>query len=280
MNEIKRQLNARIGDTSERANRVQLQVNLKINQPQREKKVQWGYYAVIVAFIGVIVFTINLIPSSFNEGIGNLTKQPNPTETLLPPFEEKDEGVIVSNEDDEDNVLQPPFKYEAKNEEKLSLDDSEMAYEMGVSALTDYYKATRNGSDIELDTFIDNENLKQYIQKKIQNQSSYDSKVKNIEIGDWEIEYKDDVYGGFLYLMLPAHIKYYYDGGFGEATEFLIRNVNGKLVIVDWYTGGKDTYDFIVRGENEIIDNPNIWNDPEWVKNLEEKQNKFSGSTR
>ena len=89
----------------------------------------------------------------------------------------------------------------------------------------------------------------------------------------------DDVDGGYLYLHLPVHINKF-TGGYGEGTEFLVRNVNGKLVIVDWYTGGKDSYDFMVRGENLTIDNPNIWNDSEWVKKLNSKQNEFSGSTR
>ena len=75
--------------------------------------------------------------------------------------------------------------------------------------------------------------------------------------------------------MFPAHIKFDYDGGFGEVHEFLVSNVNGKLVIADWYNGGKDSYDFQVRGENETIDNPNIWNDQEWVNNLFIKQNDY-----
>ena len=126
-------------------------------------------------------------------------------------------------------------------------------------------------------------NLKQYTQKKIQSQydlyGNLNNKVKNIEIGDWEVEYTDDADGGFLYLELPVHINKSV-GGYGEGTEFLVRNLNGKLVIVDWYTGAKDSYDFMVRGENLTIDNPNIWNDSEWVKNLDNKQIEFSGSTR
>ena len=153
---------------------------------------------------------------------------------------------------------------------------------MCVRALTDYYKAVWNGSDIELDTFIDNEYLKQYTQKKIQSQSDLygeNNQVKNIDIGAWEVEYTDDADGGYLYLNLPVEINKFV-GSYGEGTEFLVRNVNGKLVIVDWYTGGKDSYDFMVRGENLTIDNPNIWNDSEWVKKLNSKQNEFSGSTR
>jgi len=154
---------------------------------------------------------------------------------------------------------------------------------MCVRALTDYYKAVWNGSDIELNTFIDNEYLKQYTQNKIQFQydvyGKFNDKVQNIEINAWEVESTDDVDGGFLNLKLPAEIKKTV-GSYGEVTEFLVRNVNGKLVIVDWYTGSKDSYDFMVRGENLTIDNPNIWNDSEWVKKLNSKQIEFSGTIR
>lgn len=174
--------------------------------------------------------------------------------------------------------------YLAKNEGELSELDFETAYEMCVRALTDYYKAVWNGSDIELDTFVDSNNLKQYKQMKIQSQ--YDlhdnltnNSVQDIESDAWEVEYIDDVDGGYLYLSLSVKIQQSL-GGYGEATEFLVRNLNGKLVIVDWYTGTKDSYDFLVRGENQTIDNPNIWNDSEWVKKLNSKQIEFPGTTR
>lgn len=183
----------------------------------------------------------------------------------------------------ERNLLQNYQKYLVKNEGELSIQDSEIAYEMCVRALTDYYKGVWNGTSIELDTFIDNENLKQYTQKKIQSQydvyAQFNNKVQNIRIGAWEVEYTDNVDGGFLYLKLPVEINKTV-GSYGEVTEFLLRNVNGKLVIVDWFTGAKDSYDFLVRGENLAIDNPNIWNDSEWVKNLYNKQVEFSGLSR
>lgn len=181
------------------------------------------------------------------------------------------------------NLLQNHSEYLVKSEGELSVQDSETAYEMCARALDDYYKAVWNGTDIELDTFIDNENLKQYTQKKILSQNDvydqFNDKVQNIKIGAWEVEYTDDVDGGFLYLKLPVEINKTV-GSYSEVTEFLVRNVNGKLVIVDWYTGAKDSYDFMVRGENLTIDNPNIWNDSEWVKELNNKQVEFSGSTR
>ena len=183
----------------------------------------------------------------------------------------------------EQKVLQDSPEYLAENEGVITIQDSETAYEMCVRALTDYYKAVWNGSVIELDTFIDNEYLKQYTQNKIQFHydvyGKFNDKVQNIEINDWEVESTDDLDGGFLYLKLPAEIKKSV-GSYGEVTEFLVRNVNGKLVIVDWYTGAKDSYDFMVRGENLTIDNPNIWNDSVWVKKLNSKQIEFSGTIR
>ena len=183
-----------------------------------------------------------------------------------------------------ENVLQHLPKYVAKNEAELSIQDSETAYEMCVSLLNDYYRAIWNGSDIDLDVYIENENLKQYAQERVKYQYNlkghHDSKVKDIAIDDaWEAEFTDDADGGFLYLHLPVHI-HKFTGGYGEGTEFLVRNANGKLVIVDWYMGAKDSYDFLVRGENLTIDDPTIWNDSQWVKKLTSKQIQFSGSTR
>lgn len=183
-------------------------------------------------------------------------------------------------------VFQDPPEYEAKIEGELSVQDSNLAYEMCVRAMTDFYKAVWNGSDIELDTFIHNENLKQYTERKIQylldlypSFTDSNNEVQNIEVSDWEVEYTDAVDGGFLYIKLPVEIIKTI-GSRGEVTEFLVRNVNGKLVIVDWYSGGKDSYDFLVRGENQTIDDPNIWYDTEWVKELDRKQMEFSGSVQ
>ncbi|MCM3711544.1 hypothetical protein [Sporosarcina luteola] len=182
------------------------------------------------------------------------------------PYEKVTEWEVLST-----NTVR---EFTPGNPTGVSEKDIETAYDMCVTALTDYYKAVWNGSAIDLDSFIENENLKQYINKKVQSEydryGGFNDPVKDVEIGDWEAKNTEDANGGFLYLHVPVMVNKDV-GSYGEATEFLVRNVNGKLVIVDWYTGGKDTYDFIVRGENETIDNPDTWNDQEWVK-------KFDGS--
>lgn len=234
---------------------------LRMEKPKNQKLVLTVILIALTVVGGIYFF---LLSSNKN----NQEASPNiPLDNNLNiPLEQSGNGK-------EEDVLQEVPVYLAANENELSELDYEKAYELSARALTDYYYAIRNGIDIKLDTFIENENLKQYMKKKIEDKYISDNKVKNIEIYDWEIKYINDGEGGFLYLKLPAKITYYYNGGFGEVTEFLVRNVGGKLVIVDWYNGGKDSYDFLVRGENETIEKPNIWNDQEWVNNLRLKQN-------
>ena len=108
MNEIKHQLKAKIGDTSERAIRVQQRVNFKKKQ-EPVRKIYWGYYVTIVAFIGVLALSINIIPSLLNEN-GNLNQSSvNPSsedlniETIIKYLEIEyngpdDEAIRVQNE--------------------------------------------------------------------------------------------------------------------------------------------------------------------------------------
>lgn len=90
MNEIKRQLNMKIGDTSDRVARVQQLVHEKKMNQQETKKIHWPYYATIVTFIGVLAFCIYLIPNALNKEEGRLTEQDPPSQ------------VVPSDKDDED----------------------------------------------------------------------------------------------------------------------------------------------------------------------------------
>lgn len=164
------------------------------------------------------------------------------------------------------DLTQKASDFVAEDRSVLSAVDFETAYQMCAQALSEYYKAIWNGTDINLDTYIDNENLKQYTQNKITSQYGLflKNKLTYNQVTDVDIDAeKADFYERdqrFFYFKLNAHVKKDL-GNFAEPTEFLVQNLNGKLVIVDWYTGAKDSYDSTVRGENQIIDNPDIWDE-------------------
>ncbi|WP_391203119.1 DUF4652 domain-containing protein [Psychrobacillus sp. L4] len=85
MNKIKQQLIDKIGDTSERANRVQQQVNIKKSKQPAAENSRWMYYGTMIAFIGLLTFSINLLPSSIEKGTSQLSEEregdPKPQET-------------------------------------------------------------------------------------------------------------------------------------------------------------------------------------------------------
>ncbi|ASS68267.1 MULTISPECIES: hypothetical protein [unclassified Paenibacillus] len=159
------------------------------------------------------------------------------------------------------------------DESGLAGSDFETAYELCAKALSDYYKAVWNGSEIDLAAYIDNNSLNLYMEKKIAAQyelflknSLVDNRVTNVAIGARKAEYA----GGdksYIYLELDARVEKDV-GSYAEPTEFLVHRSNGKAVIVDWYGSGKDSYDSIVRGHSQSIDNPDIWNDSDWVEKV------------
>lgn len=169
-------------------------------------------------------------------------------------------------------IPKAPLEFLAKDKDQLSSWDFETAYQMCTSALTDYYHAVWTGSDFNGDAYFVNEHLKQYMQAKISDEYGWLGKqvsVTNINFGAEKIELVNKG-EGYFYLKLSAHVEKYI-GGFAEPTEFIVQNVNGRLVIADWYTNRKDSYDFTARDGVRAINNPDIWNDEEWVKKLKVK---------
>ncbi len=157
----------------------------------------------------------------------------------------------------------------------LSTLDFEKAYKLCTEALSGYYKSIWNGIQMDVSKYIDNQNLRQYTEKKITSQHNLflknnltSNQIKEIKIGAEKVDYVEGQNNSF-YLKLNARITKEV-GTYAEPTEFLVQNLNGKLVIVDWYTSGKDSYDSTIRGGNQNINNPYIWNEREWVDKIKQ----------
>lgn len=184
--------------------------------------------------------------------------------------------AVPSPASDGSNQKETSRVFLAKSEEQLSFWDFETAYAMCTSALSDYYHAVWTGSNFDLDAYFVNGNLKEYTQNKIAYEYGWLGKqgsesVTGIDFGAEKIELVSKG-TSYFYLKLPVHVEKYI-GAFAEPTEFLVQNHNGRLVIADWYTNRKDSYDFTARGGIQTINNPEIWHDDAWVKKLKVKTN-------
>lgn len=208
--------------------------------------------------------------SACNNAAGNTDEKNTPSTEVNVKEAKNTENSTITKE----NTLKSSLDFLAEDKNDLSVWDYKTAYELCERALSEYYKAIWNGTDINLDAFFDNKSLKQYMQKKVTSQHELflknkltDNLVTDIDVGARKVELVSED-KPYFYLTLVTRVKKDV-GSFAEPTEFLIHNLNGRLVIADWYTGGKDSYDSMVRGENQTIDNPDIWNNSEWVKKLE-----------
>jgi hypothetical protein len=151
--------------------------------------------------------------------------------------------------------------------------DTEKAYELCAEALSGYYKAIWNGLEFDVSRYVDNQNFQSYTEKKIKSQYNLFRKnnltynqVKEVKM---DAEKVDIVEGEQNVYYLKMNARIIKDvGEYAESTEFLVQDLKGKLVIVDWYTSGKDSYDSIMRGESQVINNPAIWENSEWAGKL------------
>lgn len=159
------------------------------------------------------------------------------------------------------------------NDPSLSTLDTEKAYELCTEALSGYYKAIWNGLEFDVSKYVDNPNLKLYTEKKIKSQYNLFRKnnltynqVREVKMEAEKVNYIKGEQS-FYYLKMNARIIKDV-GEYAESTEFLVQDLKGKVVIVDWYTSGKDSYDSIMRGESQVINNPAIWENSERVDKL------------
>lgn len=110
MNEIKKQLLTKMGDTSERVHRIQQQVNLKKIKTPHKSKERWAYYGIFVAFIGLLAFSVYLLPYKLTDENVQLTEP-----GLVVPTEDEDTEIVLEKGDYYEELKQylPPHGAEA-----------------------------------------------------------------------------------------------------------------------------------------------------------------------
>lgn len=90
MNEIRKQLLSKIGDTSERKSRVIQHVNANKNpKNQKRNKSPWGYYVTFASFVGIFVIGLFLLPKLMNESGALNEETPSVVDPGTEPNEEK-----------------------------------------------------------------------------------------------------------------------------------------------------------------------------------------------
>lgn len=159
--------------------------------------------------------------------------------------------------------VEPP-EFAAQEDAGIKPEDLDISLEMCEELLRDSYLSKTEPGKIDLERYIVDENLLKYSRAKVEKEAQ-NLDIIAIDISIVHTEYQDNGY----FITLNALVKQPGDSRFGEATHFLIRNQNGRLVVADWFTehGTVSFFDLLHRG-NQGVTNPTIWEYPDAVKDL------------
>jgi len=156
------------------------------------------------------------------------------------------------------------------NHQSLSRMDYETIYLMCKSFLEEFYAATVYNKTMDLSPYILNNNLCIYTNKKIEKASvsrySQFSALYGVNSIDWK-----NIDSNIVYIKIVTEVRNSEIGGFGESHQFIIQNIDGQLFIIDWYSPGKGNsawLDDIARGQIGKIEDPSVWDNDIWVRNI------------
>lgn len=175
-----------------------------------------------------------------------------------------------TNDSSSNNGRNTSLEFCINNEnDGLSYTDFDKIYLLCKMFLKEFYHATTSSETMNVAPYLNNDNLKKYILQKIEVGSKVSvNRVKGLTFGVKSVEWHLNEEYMFIDIVVDVEQEI---GGFGEKHQFLISNKDRRLSISDWYSksaGSVSYLDSIVRGDINKIDNPNIWDNKEWVNNI------------
>lgn len=184
-------------------------------------------------------------------------------------------NAISEQSTEDDSVLEEKLvseKAEPQEENVADISDEQLMEEFCQSFINLFNGAIGSDKTVELEDYISNKALLSYAYKIIELTQKQEELGMNMaiygmdnEFGKTEIsEISADIY----YIKVPFTYQ-----GSGSICQFIIQKNNSNMYVLDFYFGNQDGVDTLVTGfsANHKIDNPDIWNESEWIDNIEKK---------
>lgn len=197
-----------------------------------------------------------------NNQLGNYTKESS-------NHLNNDTKELSSSLDSDESSKQVYKEYFASNDDgSLNFfDDYDTAILLCNDAFDTFINAVKHDGNADFSTLIESPILREYMQYRVDNHIyGYDNSNHRFFI--MEVDFNDD------YVFIKGVLTTYSGDSSSSAegiTYFLIKNINGKLVIVDWYWDVRDSPDITLRDEFSIENNLDYWEEPEKYTELLEK---------
>ena len=167
--------------------------------------------------------------------------------------------------------------------ENLSEADDEFIIHFGQSFVNLFNGAVGEQLDVKFEKYISNPNLLKFADKMLELTQKQDLLGRNSVNYGWNNEFKKVKIERINDNLFNLELPYQFEGS-GNSCKMLVSSEDKTLKIIDFYFGSKDGIDTITTGHpaDRKLDNPNLWNDWEWVRGvfskLEELEEELNSS--
>jgi hypothetical protein len=165
-----------------------------------------------------------------------------------------------------------PIESLSIKEDQISEDDYDSIVTFGKAFVNLYTGAVTEQETVSFENYISNANLLKFTDKMLElTQKQELNGASSVNFG-LDNEFKEGEFKkldkNLYYLSLP-----FSNEGSGMTCKLLVQSSNKSLKIVDLYFGYKDGVDTFTTGHpaERKVDNPQIWDDQEWVDGVFEK---------
>lgn len=161
-------------------------------------------------------------------------------------------------------------------EDQISTRDYDSMVTFGKSFVNLYTGAVAEQETVSFENYISNANLLEFTDKMLELTQKQELNGTSSAYFGLDNEFKEEelkeLDENLYFLSLP-----FSNEGSGMTCKLLVQSSNKSLKIVDLYFGYKDSVDTFTTGHpaERKIDNPQIWDDQEWVDDVFEKLEQY-----
>ncbi len=180
-------------------------------------------------------------------------------------------STIINETEEQSDESSLPDVFKAVDLTLMSADDYEETLRLSEAIIAQYLETIYKAQEPTFSELIYSDNLRTYLEEKVKISINYiESLSYSSDIGLDSIEVlESQLYDTYYFFKLQ-----YNHGGGSSVCYTLVVNAGGILKVADIYFDMKDGFDTYTTGDvrsERTFDNPEIWNDDIWYKNVMER---------
>ncbi len=173
----------------------------------------------------------------------------------------EEKNNIINKDNKTENVIENEKGYFANDADALNIIyDYEVVYSICNDACQEFARAVREQNKADFTLYMNNDSLQSYMQYRVENHIFSYNENTEYKLMITEVNFDDDY---VLVSGITGAVEEPNSYSLQGMNHFLIKNVDGRFYIVEWYWDAMDSPDVELRGEFSVENNLTFWDEPE-----------------